>query len=246
MEPVLPGGRQLVAYGRRLGDDVLDQLLDGRTLRQWFDELARKLDEVTTLTPEEQQRLREFFGLQTPVTANGMYEPRIFYTSGLGGNNPLPPAGTYPRREVKGIHNRHYIERVTANSQVRKSQPNTVIAYGIDVEADLALIREGRVPVNSVTNTFTVNGRTYGFSNDHFWPESGVGFYVLDNHSYRSLILLKSSNDPLRWATLDPTDKNPNISEDDIREIIGVWSTIPDNNVNIHDVLNAYRSAGGQ
>ena len=81
---------------------------------------------------------------------------------------------------------RHRISKVKQGGV--KKEKNTVVPDSVDFNADISAINEGRA-IKNQDDTFTVNGRTYGYHPEtgKTYPISGKDFYELDRGAYEAL-----------------------------------------------------------
>jgi filamentous hemagglutinin len=87
---------------------------------------------------------------------------------------------------------RHYADKVTQSSVAK--EVNTVVDRSVvDMSADVAAIRSGQA--QKVSDTFVVNGRTYGMHDGTLYPMSGPGLYTLDRGGYKALGVLNKFGD---------------------------------------------------
>jgi hypothetical protein len=149
---------------------------------------------------------------EKPPFAEGAVEYDAFVHSFKGDPNaPVPGGNVYPVAEtgvttgaegsVTGVPNapsttptkpdiplrppadRHKLTKVDQRTVAKDL--NTVIESGIDVAGDVADINAGKAIRSG--NTYTINGRTYGFHDDILYPISGSGFHQLDRGAFKAL-----------------------------------------------------------
>ena len=103
----------------------------------------------------------------------------------------LKPAASVPNA-LAPLTNRHNASRINKDSAPKTK--NTVILPGIDVQADLQAIREGRAMRDGPY--YVVNGRYYGIhEGGRTYPVQGPGLMTLDRGAFRALGIYNSLGD---------------------------------------------------
>ncbi len=83
----------------------------------------------------------------------------------------------------KGPGQRHLAAKVNQKSVAKET--NTVAEPWVNMGQDVAVINAGQALKSG--ETFTVDGRTYGYHDNVLYPVSGEGFHQLDRGSYKAL-----------------------------------------------------------
>ncbi|GAB6902872.1 hypothetical protein [Kineosporia succinea] len=108
---------------------------------------------------------------------------------GRDGASPSPHKvrGPAAREPARAPHPRHFLSRITSKS-VRKNV-NTVILPQVDVEADVAAIRNGTAPWDPASQRYvTSTGRRYAMKEQGtLFPESGPGLEQLSRAEFQAL-----------------------------------------------------------
>ncbi|MCX8619122.1 VENN motif pre-toxin domain-containing protein, partial [Gilliamella sp. B2923] len=90
--------------------------------------------------------------------------------------------------DINSPNSRHYFDKIKQGTT--KKDKNTVIDSSVDVNADMAAIKNGQATIKG--NQITVNGRTYEReANGTLAPISGNGFTTLDRGSFDALGIYK-------------------------------------------------------
>lgn len=111
---------------------------------------------------------------------------------------------------------RHYAAKVTQRSVAK--EVNTVIEPGVDVSKDIAAINAGKAVKSG--NTFSINGRVYGYHDNVLYPISGEGFHTLDRGAYKTLGVYNTFGNTDRATTIL---NNMNMSQEARNAALKVW-----------------------
>lgn len=175
---------------------------------------AQRLAEADTVFRAAIRVLREWSGLLgVPSTRADSTAPDERCQPLIGMVAVAGPAATIPLRRPNTRHELNGMGRKCP----AKSQ-NTIVMPGVDLDADLLVIQEGRATWNQTTQRYELpNGRVYGVkANGTLFPEFGPGFRDLTRGEYQALQQFIAASGDLERAR-EAMARNPFITEVDKR-----------------------------
>ncbi|WNG31481.1 hypothetical protein F0U62_11870 [Cystobacter fuscus] len=127
--------------------------------------------------------------------------------------------------DVNPPASRHSAKKV--NQKTVAKDVNTVVEPRVDMNADVAAIKEGHAAVGRAPGgdvSYTVNGRTYGaHPNGTLYPIEGDGFHTLDRDSFKALGVYNKFGDTPRAAEI--MKNMSGLRADQQQRALSVWKT---------------------
>ncbi|GAA4896948.1 hypothetical protein LX16_1282 [Stackebrandtia albiflava] len=140
----------------------------------------------------------------------------------------VPPirAATAVPRDVRRPHRRHTLAKIQPKDAPKRH--NTVILPGVDVDSDMARIRDGESEWDAQSRTHTVNGRRYGTKDGgRTFPVDGPGLQPMSRPEYKALLIMIRHRGDLAEAERR-ADFEPGITGSDWDAALRVFRRHPD------------------